>query len=61
MTRVAKVHEPGSYAKTTKDANWHAAMEEEIHALAEKETWDLVDIPKGVMPTRCRSTDTRPG
>ena len=31
-----------------KDANWHAAMEEEMHALVENETWDLVDAPKGV-------------
>ena len=34
MTRVAEVREPESYAK--------AAMEEEMHALAAMETWDLV-------------------
>ena len=28
-------------------------MEEEMHALAENETWDLVDAPKGVKPIRC--------
>ena len=28
-------------------------MEEEIDALAENETWDLVDVPKGFKPIRC--------
>lgn len=48
MTRVAEVREPKSYAKASKDASWHAAMEEEMRALAENETWDLVDTLKGV-------------
>ena len=29
-------------------------MEEEMHALAKNETWDLVDAPKGVKPIGCR-------
>ena len=29
-------------------------MEEEMRALAENETWDLVDASKGVKPIRCR-------
>ena len=33
MTRVAEVREPESYAETAKDANWRAAIEEEMHAL----------------------------
>ena len=54
MTRVAEVRELESYAKAAKDANWCAAMEEEMHALAENRTWDLVDAPKGVKPIGCR-------
>ena len=54
MTRVAEVREPESYAEAAKDANWRAAMEEEMHALAENQTWDLVDAPKGVKPIGCR-------
>ena len=38
MTRVAEVREPESYAEAANDANWHAAMEEEMHAVAENET-----------------------
>jgi hypothetical protein len=45
MARVVEVHEPESYAEAAEDARWRAAMEEEMHALAENETWDLVDAP----------------
>ena len=54
MTRVAEVCELESNAEAAKDANWRAAMEEEMHALAANETWDLVDAPKGVKPIGCR-------
>ena len=54
MTRVAEVREPKSYAEAAKDTNWRAAMEEEMRALADNETWDLVDAPKGVKPIGCR-------
>ena len=54
MTHVAEVREPERYAEAAKDANWRAAMEEDMHALAENETWDLVDAPKGVKPIGCR-------
>ena len=29
-------------------------MEEKMHALAENETWDMVEAPKGVKPIGCR-------
>ena len=51
---MAEVREPKSYAEAAEDANWHAAMEEEMHALSDNETWDLVDAPKGVKPIGCR-------
>ena len=35
MTRVVKVRDPESYAEVRKDANWHAAMEEEMRASRE--------------------------
>ena len=37
MTRVVEVHEAESYAEAARDANSRAAMEEEMHALAENE------------------------
>ena len=54
MTRVAGVRDPESYAEVAKDANLHAAMEEEMLSLVENKTWDLVDAPKGVKPIECR-------
>ena len=54
MMCVVEVREPESYVEAAKDANWHAAMEEEMRTLAENETWDLVDAPEGVMPIRYR-------
>ena len=38
MTRVTKVREPESYVEVSKDANWCATMEEEMHALVENKT-----------------------
>ena len=54
MTRVVEVLDPESYVEATKDANWRAAMAEEMRTLAKNETWDLVDTPKGVKPIGCR-------
>ena len=54
MMKVASVREPESYVEAVKDANWRAAMEEEMRALAENETWDLVDASKGVEPIGCK-------
>lgn len=33
---------------------WHEAMLEEIHALDENHTWDLVDLPKGKKAVGCK-------
>jgi hypothetical protein len=54
MTRVVEVREPESYAEAAENTKWHAAMEEEMHALAENGTWDLVDAPAGVKPIGCK-------
>ena len=37
--------EPESYAEATRDANWRAAMEEEMRTLDASDTWDLIDPP----------------
>ena len=54
MTRVAEVCHPESYVEVTKNANWRAVIEEEMHALLENKTSDLVDAPKGVKQIGCR-------
>ena len=40
--------------KAARDAKWRVAMEEEMHTLAENETWDTVDAFKGVKPIGCK-------
>ena len=54
MAKVTEVCELESYGEAAKDTNWLAAMEEEMRALSDNETWDLVDAPKGVKPIGCR-------
>ena len=69
MSKVAEVREPESYAEATKDANWRAAMKEEMWALDANETWDLVDPPRHCKPIGCKwvykvkynADSTRPG
>ena len=51
MTKVVEVREPESYAK---DANWRAAMEEEMQALAANDTWDLDDPPRKCKQIGCK-------
>ena len=47
MAKVGKVCEPESYAKATKDANWRAAMEEEMRGLAENDVLGMcLTIPR---------------
>ena len=48
MTCMAEVREPESYIESANDANCHIIMEEEMCALAENKTWDLIDGPKGI-------------
>ncbi|OIT33849.1 putative mitochondrial protein, partial [Nicotiana attenuata] len=47
-----------SVPKTVHEAlnhpGWSDAMLEEIHALEDNHTWDLVDLPKGKKPVGCK-------
>ena len=52
--KVVEVREPESYAEASEDARWKSAMEEEMRALAENETWDLVNPTKGIRLIGCR-------
>ena len=37
---------PSSFEEAIKDENWVQAMDEEIEAIKNNDTWDLVDFPK---------------
>lgn len=61
MTSVTKhsVKEPQTYEEAVQrpeKAVWQAAMEEEIGALAENQTWELVQLPPGRKAIGCKWT-----
>ncbi|GJZ42387.1 hypothetical protein Tco_0589273 [Tanacetum coccineum] len=45
VANINKSFEPNSYEKTTLDKNWISAMNDEMHALCENNTWFLPDLP----------------
>ncbi|XP_074327310.1 uncharacterized protein LOC141665234 [Apium graveolens] len=46
--------EPTSYLEASGDPLWTAAMQKEIQALQDNNTWTLVDLPKGKKPIGCK-------
>ncbi|CAL1399508.1 unnamed protein product [Linum trigynum] len=47
---VLSIQEPSSYAEACKDPRWNQACKEEIYALYENQTWELVKLPPGKKP-----------
>lgn len=47
LETITNHNEPYSYTEASKDPNWVKAMENEIKALKENNTWILTDLPKG--------------
>jgi len=46
--------EPNTYAEAAADCRWVAAMKDEITALNNNHTWEIVDLPKGKKAIGCR-------
>ncbi|XP_049394571.1 uncharacterized mitochondrial protein AtMg00820-like [Solanum stenotomum] len=46
--------EPKSYHEAVKDDRWILAMQQEIYALEENGTWDIVDLPPGKNVVGCK-------
>ena len=44
---LVSAEEPPTFALAERDANWRRAMLEEMKAIEENETWELVDPPPG--------------
>lgn len=47
---IVNLQEPVSCNEVNKHADWRKAMDEELSALQENDTWKLVELPKGVKP-----------
>ena len=45
LAAITKSVEPKFYSKAGKDPQWQKAMIEEIHALENNITWEIVDLP----------------
>lgn len=47
LAAITSVNEPKSFKEAMQDKNWRDAMQREIKALEENETWTLQTLPKG--------------
>ena len=47
---LVSVEEPPTFALAERDENWRWAMLEEMKAIEENETWELIDPPLGCRP-----------
>lgn len=50
---LAQINVLNSYSQATAQACWVKAMDEELQALQENHTWDIVSCPSGVKPIGC--------
>ncbi|CAL1391452.1 unnamed protein product [Linum trigynum] len=60
---IEEEKEPTSYEEASKHEKWRKAMKEEIRALIENETWEIVPKPMNAQPISCKwiyKVKTRP-
>jgi len=59
MARTLDPDEPPSYTEALESPQapeWKQAIEEELKSVIENHTWELVELPKGRTPVKCRWT-----
>lgn len=54
LQKEGDVDEPTSYEEASLKKEWRKAMQEEVVALDQNQTWVLVPKPKGVQPISCK-------
>ncbi|GKV08051.1 hypothetical protein SLEP1_g19738 [Rubroshorea leprosula] len=63
LIEASPVIEPENYEEAAQSIEWRKAMEEEIKALKQNQTWELVPKPNDVKPVSCKwvyKVKTRP-
>ncbi|OIT35615.1 hypothetical protein A4A49_61937, partial [Nicotiana attenuata] len=48
------IAEPRTFKEASADPKWFEAMQAEISALQDNNTWSLVDLPQGKVPIGCK-------
>ncbi|KAG8495046.1 hypothetical protein CXB51_012729 [Gossypium anomalum] len=51
---ISAVTEPHTYQEAILDSRWVDAMKQEIRALEENGTWEVVSLPRGKVPIGCK-------
>uniref|UniRef100_A0A2N9HY47 Integrase catalytic domain-containing protein n=1 Tax=Fagus sylvatica TaxID=28930 RepID=A0A2N9HY47_FAGSY len=54
IVEEATIIEPETFEEASQSSEWMKAMEEEIHALKQNQTWDLMPKPRDVKPISCK-------
>lgn len=54
VDQLSVVPIPNNVQEASKDSRWVAAMNEEMQSLQKNSTWEVVDLPEGKKPVRCR-------
>jgi len=54
VAATSMLTEPTSFADASRDPKWIEAMQDEIQALQDNNTWKLVELPKGKVAIGCR-------
>jgi Reverse transcriptase (RNA-dependent DNA polymerase) len=54
LTTIPSMTIPGSFKEVVSQDCWNQAMIEELSALTQNDTWDLVHCPKNVKPIGCK-------
>ena len=54
MAKIVQGVEPTSFEEAVGKREWEHAMDEEMDALDDNETWDLVQLPEGKKSIGCK-------
>lgn len=54
LAAITTAYEPKSFKEAMEDENWRFASRDEIYALEESGTWDIVTLPKGKRALSCK-------